>query len=108
MKQDESDYAANEQAEQLAQQKREEEARAQGFTSAEQVAAQPVYNYKNPSVDQAEMYAGVSLLQLGDHAEDYDDIVPEFNDAPVLAKKAEKKEEKKTDFAGQTYTEVYE
>ena len=33
------------------------------------------------------MYAGVSLIQLQDHAEDYDDIVPELNDAPEVAHK---------------------
>lgn len=38
------------------------------------------YNQRNPSVD-FDMYDGVTLVQLGDHDNDEDDIVPELNSA---------------------------
>ena len=37
-------------------------------------------HHKNPSVDFEEIYGGVSLVQLEDHQNDEDDIVPELNE----------------------------
>ena len=59
---------------------------------------EPVFNQKNTSFNQAEVYEGISLIQLQDHDIDTDDVVPEFNEQPVIAKKKAKTEEKKVDF----------
>jgi len=37
-------------------------------------------HHTNPSVNFAEMYGGVELVQLKDHDNDEDDIVPELNE----------------------------
>lgn len=37
-------------------------------------------HHPNPSVDFAEMYGGVDLVQLADHQNDEDDLVPELNE----------------------------
>jgi hypothetical protein len=58
-------------------------------------------HHPNPSVNFAEMYGGVSFVQLEDHENDEDDIVPELNEnvkAPEhLSQKAKST---KHDFAG--------
>ena len=70
---------------------------AQGMTPVDTYVHQP-----NPSVDLNEMYEGVSLVQLSDHENDEDDIVPELNEnvkAPVHLSQNMKPFKK--DFAGE-------
>lgn len=58
-------------------------------------------HHPNPSVNFAEMYGGVSFVQLEDHENDEDDIVPELNEAvkaPALL--SQKTKGSKRDFAG--------
>ena len=58
-------------------------------------------HHKNPSVDFEEIYGGVSLVQLGDHQNDEDDIVPELNETVKAPQKlAQKDDQTKKDFAG--------
>ena len=38
-------------------------------------------HHPNPGVNLSEMYDGVTLLQLQDHENDEDDIVPELNES---------------------------
>lgn len=66
-------------------------------------------HHLNPSVNFEEMYGGVSLVQLGDHDNDEDDIVPELNDSVrAPARLAQKAHSTKRDFAGESYEEVYD
>ena len=77
---------------------------AQGMTPVDNYVHQP-----NPSINLNEMYEGVSLVQLEDHENDEDDIVPELNEAvQAPASFASKQEGKKTDFAGAKFEEVYD
>lgn len=76
---------------------------AQGMTPVDTYVHHP-----NPSINLNEMYEGVTFLQLTDHDNDEDDIVPELNEnvrAPVAL--AAKKPAKK-DFAGSEFEEVYD
>lgn len=69
---------------------------AQGMTPVDTYV-----HHKNPSVDFEEMYGGVSLVQLEDHQNDEDDLVPELNEtvkAPM--KLSQKAKNTKRDFAG--------
>ena len=71
----------------------------------------PTDNYvhhPNPSVDLGSIYQGVELVQLSDHENDEDDIVPELNEAVKSASKPPTKELLKTDFAGEKFQEVYD
>jgi hypothetical protein len=38
------------------------------------------FSQKNTSIDQSELYSGISLVQLKDHDNDSDDFVPELNE----------------------------
>lgn len=79
-----------------------------GADPVKAVAPEPVYNQKNTSFNQEELYEGSFLLQLNDHEQDTDDVVPELNENVVIQKHEKKSEPKKVDFAGETYTEIYD
>ena len=66
------------------------------------------YHHPNPSINLNEMYEGVSLLQLSDHDNDEDDIVPELNEAVKAAVHSSSAKVIKHDFAGQAFDEVYD
>lgn len=52
---------------------------AQAIDRGETPKQEQLKTYKNPSFDPEEEYSGV-LVQLGDHEEDTDDVVPELNE----------------------------
>jgi len=68
----------------------------------------------NPSINLSEMYGTMyhedaSLLQVKfEHEHDNDDIVPELTENVVLEKKAKEVDARKTDFAGEKFTEIYD
>jgi len=77
---------------------------AQGMTPTDNYIHHP-----NPSINLNEMWEGVSLVQLADHENDEDDIVPELNEAVKAPMKlVQTGEEQKNDFAGDKYKEVYD
>lgn len=80
-----------------------------GMTAEQQSIAQmPEIHHYNKDVD-FDIYNGISLVQTEDHVGDSDDIVPEFSEeVKVEEKPQEPVEEKKTDFAGQQFKEVYD
>lgn len=65
--------------------------------------------YNNPSVDLNEMYEGMNV-QLSDHEDDTDDVVPEMNiEVQQKVESAMKLDENiKQDFGGSQYTENYD
>lgn len=66
-------------------------------------------HHKNPSLDYEEIWDGSILLQLDDHLNDDDDIVPELNDTPKIKKKVDPGAlVEKKDFAGDSYEEVFD
>lgn len=71
----------------LAEQEKRAEAVARGQDPEKAAAPEPVYNQKNTSLNQEELYQGVSLIQLQDHEADTDDVVPELNENVVIATK---------------------
>lgn len=65
--------------------------------------------FKNPSVDLAQEYGGMQLVQLKyDHENDQDDIVPELTNELKVEIKEEVKQKAIQDFAGQNYEETYD
>lgn len=71
-------------------------------------------HYPNTSINLSEMYGAMyqddqSLVQVGfDHENDNDDIVPELTENVVVEKKVVETDSRKTDFAGDKFTEVYD
>jgi len=71
-------------------------------------------HHPNPSINLSEMYGTMyhddaSLVQVKfEHEHDNDDIVPELTENVVLEKKAKELDARKTDFAGEKFTEVYD
>lgn len=65
-------------------------------------------HHKNPSVNLSEIYQGVDLVQLSDHENDQDDIVPELSEAVQAASEVIKAKPYKKDFAGEDYEETYD
>lgn len=61
---------------------------------------------KNPSLDYNEVWE--NLVQIGDHSNDDDDIVPEFNEVDQKKPEPKEKEPVKYDFAGNTFDEQYD
>lgn len=104
----EQTYEDDEKASMLAEQAAKEEAIKNGVDPEKAAQPEPVYSQKNTSLNQEELYSGVSLVQLQDHEVDTDDVVPELNENVVIAEKKVKVEPKKVDFAGATYTEIYD
>mmetsp|Transcript_38177 Transcript_38177/g.58230 ORF Transcript_38177/g.58230 Transcript_38177/m.58230 type:complete len:156 (+) Transcript_38177:1214-1681(+) len=64
------------------------------------------FSQKNPSVDFGDMYK--DLVQLGDHTNDSDDVVPELSQDDKPAPKKEEKKPINIDFNGQQYEEFYD
>jgi len=65
----------------------------------------------NPSLDYEEVWGGSVLLQLGDHDNDDDDVVPEMSQPEQAVAEREVDTgalEKKKDFAGESYDVVYD
>lgn len=89
---------------------------AQGMTPTNMPASrkEQEVHHPNPSINLSEMYGTMyhgdeSFLQLKfDHEHDNDDIVPELTENVVIEKKAVEQDSRKTDFAGEKYTEVYD
>lgn len=75
---------------------------------------EPEVHHPNPSINLSEMYGSMyhddsSFIQIGfEHEHDNDDIVPELTENVVLEKKKKVEDSRKTDFAGEKYTEVYD
>ena len=92
----------------LAEQEARAEALQKGQDPEHATEPEPVYSQKNTSLNQEELYNGVSLVQLQDHEADTDDVVPELNENVAIQQTKTKSEPKKTDFAGETYTEVFD
>ena len=69
-------------------------------------------NTKNPSVNFAQMYKDLiqksSFVQLSDHDNDSDDLVPEYSEAVKIEPKKEEKLKKKIDFNGAEFEEFYD
>lgn len=70
-------------------------------------------HHPNPSINLSEMYGAMNdennFIQIGfDHENDNDDIVPEFTENVVVEKKVAETDPRKTDFAGDKYTEMYD
>jgi len=71
-------------------------------------------HHPNPSINLSEMYGTMyhddaSLVQVKfEHEHDNDDIVPELTENVVLEKKTKELDARKTDFAGEKFTEVYD
>lgn len=107
-KEAEKQYEADEKAEMLAEEERRALAQQQGRDPDRAAEPEPVYSQKNTSLNQEEVYDGISLVQLNDHEVDTDDVVPELNENVVIQQKKKKSEPKKVDFAGETYTEIYD
>lgn len=77
---------------------------AQGMTPVDSYV-----HHKNPSVNFAEMYGGVDLVQLEDHENDEDDLVPELNEAvKAPVRLSQKAKTTKRDFAGEEYEETFD
>jgi len=72
------------------------------------IPADNYVHHPNPSVDLGEIWDGVTLLQLSDHENDEDDIVPELNEAVKAPMDKVVVELPKSDFAGQKFTEIYD
>merc|ERR1719213_1541980 len=88
---------------------RAEEAAARGVDLDDAGEEIPEKHHKNTSLDYEEVWGNSVLLQLGDHLNDDDDIVPELNEMAQIKKKADASiEPKKKDFAGESYEEYYE
>ena len=66
----------------------------------------PVSPTKNPSVDYNEVWE--NLVQIEDHSNDDDDIVPEFSEAEKKKTEPKEKAPVKYDFAGNTFDESYD
>ena len=66
---------------------------------------QSLATFRNPSVDLNEMYTG--LVQLSDHDNDEDDIVPELTEAVAIQREHAKFEPRRKDYAGAEYDEDY-
>lgn len=88
---------------------RADEAAAKGLSVDEMGQEVPEKHFKNTSLDYEEVWGGSVLLQLDDHLNDEDDIVPELNEAVQIKRKSNLVEvEKKKDFAGEDYEEFYD
>jgi hypothetical protein len=99
------EFRLDEEAEALAKSSRNEKSiLAQGMTPVDTYVHHP-----NPSVNFAEMYGGVDFVQLEDHQNDEDDLVPELNETVKAPQRlAQKSKSTKRDFAGESYEEVYD
>lgn len=75
-----SEVAEEEAAKEAQEKQRAEDAVANGEPLDEDGQALPEKHYKNTSLDYEEVWDGSILLQLGDHVNDDDDIVPELNE----------------------------
>ena len=76
------------------------------------LATNLVPEHRNFDVDRS-IYNGLNLLnnnyiQLGDHSNDQDDIVPEFSEEVKPEQEQEMVQEKHFDFAGQEIQETYD
>ena len=71
-------------------------------------------HHPNPSINLSEMYGTMnkddaSFVQVAfEHEHDNDDIVPELTENVVIEHKMKVEDARKTDFAGDKYTEVYD
>lgn len=71
-------------------------------------------HHPNTSINLSEMYGAMyqdddNLVQVAfDHENDNDDIVPELTENVVVEKKVVETDARKTDFAGDKFTEVYD
>jgi len=72
-------------------------------------ASEPEVHNVNPFVkDLNSLYNGIEMVQLEDHVNDADDLVPEFSAEIVAQKEHVKVEEKHYGFDGQEIKEVYD
>ena len=86
-----------------------EEAIAKGVSVDEMGQPAPEKHFKNTSLDYEEVWGGSVLLQLEDHMNDEDDIVPELNEQVQIKRKENLAEApKKRDFQGEQYEEYYD
>ena len=102
------DDLAQEEAALPAEVKEKAELRARGELPDEDETPAEDKHHPNTSLDYGEVWGGSVLLQLEDHINDDDDIVPELTDPVLAQKKAAAKDARKKDFAGELYTEVYD
>jgi hypothetical protein len=71
-------------------------------------------HHPNPSINLSEMYGTMnkednSFVQVSfEHEHDNDDIVPELTENVVIEQKKKTEDARKTDFAGEKYTEIYD
>lgn len=71
-------------------------------------------HHPNPSINLSEMYGTMyhddsTFVQTSfEHEHDNDDIVPELTENVVLEAKKKTEDARKTDFAGEKYTEIYD
>lgn len=71
-------------------------------------------HHPNPSINLSEMYGTMnnddsSFVQTKfEHEHDNDDIVPELTENVVIEAKQKVQDARKTDFAGEKYTEIYD
>lgn len=70
-------------------------------------------HHPNPSINLSEMYGTMNhednFVQVSfEHEHDNDDIVPELTENVVIEAKKKVEDQRKTDFAGEKYTEVYD
>lgn len=71
-------------------------------------AAEPERSYKNPFVNSlGSLYDGI-MVQLNDHYNDADDVVPEFSEEVKPFVEHARAEEKHYDFEGKEYKEIYD
>ena len=73
---------------------------------------EPEVHHPNPSINLSEMYGSMnhedSFVQVAfEHEHDNDDIVPELTENVVLEHKIHMTDSRKTDFAGDRFTEDY-
>mmetsp|Transcript_21652 Transcript_21652/g.33324 ORF Transcript_21652/g.33324 Transcript_21652/m.33324 type:complete len:97 (+) Transcript_21652:858-1148(+) len=95
----------------MREQEMQEEEDAHRSNFIQEMGMRPVNNQQNPSINFSEMYKDLvksNLVQLADHDNDSDDVVPEFSEEVKI--KVEKKEAKKSkvDFAGSEFEEFYD
>jgi hypothetical protein len=72
-------------------------------------ASVPEVHNTNPFVkDLNSLYDGISMVQLSDHVNDQDDLVAEFSDEIKPQVNHALAEEKKYDFEGKEFKEIYD
>ena len=73
------------------------------------MASEPTVHHTNPFVGSLDsLYEGISMVQLSDHVNDQDDLVPEFSEEIKPFVEHARAEEKKYDFEGKEYKEIFD